>query len=57
MRMDILSKMFWNYGRKVQHYEAAKEVVEKLCGILGEEHSEVKNAKEELDLNYWAEEN
>ena len=38
-------------------YETAKEVVEKLCGILGEEHSEVKNAKEELDLNHWAEEN
>ena len=38
-------------------YEAAKKSVEELCSILGEEHSEVKNAKEELNLNYWVEEN
>ena len=38
-------------------YEAAKKSVEELCSILGEEHSEGKNAKEELNLNYWVEEN
>lgn len=38
-------------------YAEAEKVVETMKDTLGDTHTEVKKAREELDLNYWVEEN
>lgn len=37
-------------------YTEANNIIALLSEMLGENHSEVKRAKEELELNYWVEE-
>lgn len=37
-------------------YDEANNVISMLSEMLGDNHSEVKRAKEELELNYWVEE-
>ena len=40
-----------------EDYADAKNIVALMTEMLGPDHSEVKRANEELELNYWIEEN
>ena len=40
-----------------EEYAEAKNIVALMREMLGADHSEVKRANEELELNYWVEEN
>jgi len=51
---------FWEQFEKALNcddFKKAEKIVEAMSEEMGKEHSEVKRAREELDLNYWVKEN